>query len=45
MSDSDAREWARLASHDAETAALLQNERGYPEIIIYHAHQAVDCRH
>jgi HEPN domain-containing protein len=42
MSESELRQWITLANHDAETARLLSDENGYPEIIIYHMHQAVE---
>ena len=42
MSESELQQWIALASHDAETARLLSDENGYPEIIIYHMHQAVE---
>lgn len=42
MSESELQQWITLANHDAETARLLFDENGYPEIIIYHMHQAVE---
>ena len=42
MSESELQQWTTLANHDAETARLLSKENGYPEIIIYHMHQAVE---
>ena len=42
MSESELLQWATLANHDAETARLLSSENGFPEIIIYHMHQAVE---
>ena len=42
MSENELRQWITLANHDAETAQLLSDENGYPEIIIYHMHQAVE---
>ena len=42
MSESELRQWTTLANHDAETARLLYKDNGYPEIIIYHMHQAVE---
>ncbi len=42
MSESELKQWITLASNDAETARLLSDENGYPEIIIFHMHQAVE---
>lgn len=42
MSENELDQWVTLASHDAETARLLMVEHGYPEIIIYHMHQAIE---
>ena len=42
MSENELDQWVTLAIHDAETARLLMVEHGYPEIIIYHMHQAIE---
>jgi HEPN domain-containing protein len=42
MNENELDQWATLALHDAETAQLLAKENGYPEIIIYHMHQAIE---
>lgn len=42
MSEVDVKEWLTLASHDADTAALLIKEKGHADIIIYHVHQAIE---
>ena len=42
MSETEIQQWITLAHHDAETAQLLSGENGYPEIIIYHMHQAIE---
>ena len=42
MSENELDQWVTLAIHDAETARLLTDENGYPEIIIYHMHQAIE---
>jgi HEPN domain-containing protein len=34
--------WNELALHDSRTVETLLRENGYPEIIIYHMHQAVE---
>jgi len=34
--------WIEVAKHDIETADLLINNNGYPDIIIYHYHQALE---
>ncbi|OGI05923.1 MAG: hypothetical protein A2Y40_07765 [Candidatus Margulisbacteria bacterium GWF2_35_9] len=42
MSDKELIEWLYLAEGDKETADLLYEEDGRPEIIIYHYHQALE---
>jgi HEPN domain-containing protein len=42
MNENELNQWVTLALHDAETAQLLIHESGYPEIIIYHMHQAIE---
>jgi len=42
MCESELQQWITLANHDAETARWLAAENGYPEIVIYHMHQAVE---
>jgi len=42
MSENELDQWVTLAIHDAETARLLMDENGYPEIIIYHMHQSIE---
>lgn len=42
MSESEISQWITLARHDEETARLLADQNGYPEIIVYHMHQAVE---
>ena len=42
MNEIDVKEWLTLASHDADTAALLIKQKGHADIIIYHVHQAIE---
>ena len=42
MNGNELQQWITLAQHDAETARLLSNENGHPEIIVYHMHQAIE---
>ena len=42
LNDKTPEYWNLLASHDIETVKILLRERGHPEIIIYHMHQAVE---
>ena len=35
-------EWVEMAGHDLNSATILFNENGYPDIIIYHCHQCVE---
>src|SRR3989339_1832907 len=42
MSETDIKEWIKLAVHDMETADLLIKEKGHADIIIYHLHQAIE---
>ena len=34
--------WLEVAKHDSETAQLILINKGYPDIGIYHIHQAVE---
>lgn len=42
MNEIEIQQWITLASHYAETARLLSDQNEYPEIIVYHMHQAVE---
>lgn len=41
MNDDEVQEWLDVATHDIDTVHLLIREKGHPDIIIYHIHQAV----
>src|SRR3972149_10700064 len=36
------REWFELAGHDLDSAVILLDENGYPDIIVYHCHQFLE---
>lgn len=42
LNDKRPEYWFELAKHDHETAILLEKHHGYPDIIIYHFHQAIE---
>ena len=42
LNDKTPEYWNLLASHDIDTVKILLKQRGHPEIIIYHMHQAVE---
>ena len=42
MSDQELNLWLEVAKHDSETARLILQNDGYPDIGIYHVHQAVE---
>ena len=42
LDDSKFAYWKEIAQHDIETAEILLKEKGYPDIIIYHFHQAIE---
>lgn len=35
-------EWLEKAKHDLETAKLLFDKKGYPDVIVFHIHQAIE---
>jgi HEPN domain-containing protein len=35
-------EWLEKAKHDLETANLLLDKKGYPDVVVFHIHQAVE---
>jgi len=42
VNDKNPNYWFEIAHHDIDTANLLIKEKGYPDIIIYHLHQAIE---
>ncbi len=42
MSEQELKLWLEVAKHDSETARLIIQNDGYPDIGIYHVHQAVE---
>jgi len=42
LNDSKPEYWKEIAKHDIESAEILLKEKGYPDIIIYHFHQAIE---
>ncbi|MFC1616703.1 HEPN domain-containing protein [Candidatus Margulisiibacteriota bacterium] len=42
INDKSPEYWFQLAQHDKETTDLLIKKNGYPDIIIYHLHQAIE---
>lgn len=42
LSDKNPEYWFEISKHDTETVELLIREKGYPDIIVYHCHQAVE---
>jgi HEPN domain-containing protein len=42
LNDQQPNYWKELAKHDTETVQVLIKENGYPDIIIYHLHQAIE---
>ena len=42
LNDKDPNYWFELARHDIDSVTLLLSEKGYPDIIIYHMHQAAE---
>jgi len=37
-----AEEWFERGRHEIETAKLLFEKEGYPEVILFHIHQAME---
>ena len=42
LNDKTADYWKQIAQHDIDTFSLLIKEKGHPDIIIYHIHQAIE---